>query len=401
MSGERLYKRGQTWWATVRGPDGARKRVSTGCRDKKAAAVKANQLEHQAVDPTYRAANAATVRVACDAWLDRCVRAGKAAGTLHHYGVKLSHIARILGDITLASLNSDHVEAYIDQRTAEGAARTTVKKDLRALIALLRHAKRQGKWSGEVDRVVPEYADDYQPRTRVLSPESASKLLDSLVEVRGQTPPSVARNRAAKVAFMLATGARLGEATRACREDVTEFAVYLRGTKTDGARRTVPIVPMTRGLIDYALAGANPKGLMFGPWSAIGNMMRAACKRAGIAHTSANDLRRSLATWLRAAGIETGVIAAVLGHTTSRMVERVYGRITVDALAALVSARTEALQINATEPRRLTDGADNMAGSAGGDGSSVRIDVGAREPKARRGNTRVPGGRGAPGRDAV
>jgi hypothetical protein len=62
--------------------------------------------------------------------------------------------------------------------------------------------------------------------------------------------------------------------------------------------------------------------------------LHAACERAKVPPVSPNDLRRTCATWLRAQRAPPHLIAPVLGHVDSRMVERVYGRLPTDHLAA-------------------------------------------------------------------
>ena len=64
--------------------------------------------------------------------------------------------------------------------------------------------------------------------------------------------------------------------------------------------------------------------------------IRAACRRASIPEVTPRDLRRSHAKILRALGVEPHLIAGMLGHADSRMVERVYGRLAPAELGALV-----------------------------------------------------------------
>lgn len=339
-TGPRLVRRGRIWYCWVPKPGGGTRRVGTNCTDRKAAESAARELERRAADPAHQASYTTTIQQACDRFLASRKRAGRAAGTLHHYEVKTSHLATKLR-MPLALLTVAEVEKYIDQRTTEGAARTTVKKELRALGAVLRHAKRVGLWTGDIERTIPEYADDYQPRKRALSWHEALMLLQAIERPNNAQGLDRARNRAGAVAFMLATGARWGEVTRARREDVTDNFVHLRGTKTKGSRRTVPIVKMTQGLLAYALTavGENRDGRLFDAWSNPNRDIEVACTQAGILKASPNDLRRSLATWLRISGIDISVIAAVLGHTTSRMVERVYGRLSPEELKARMGGR--------------------------------------------------------------
>jgi len=63
-----------------------------------------------------------------------------------------------------------------------------------------------------------------------------------------------------------------------------------------------------------------------------------ACDRADIEPCTPNDLRRTCATWLRQAGAAPDLIAPVMGHADTRMVERVYGRLPVDDLERRLAA---------------------------------------------------------------
>ncbi|HET9045114.1 MAG TPA: tyrosine-type recombinase/integrase [Burkholderiales bacterium] len=338
-TGPRLVRRGRIWYTWVPKPGGGTRRVGTNCTDRKAAAEVARDLERRAADPAYQASYTTTVQQACDRYLASRKRAGRAAGTLHHYTVKTSHLTRVI-NVPLAHITIGIVERYIDTRTNEGAARTTVKKELRALGAVLRHAKRLGLWTGDVGAVIPEYADDYQPRKRSLAWNEVVFLLAALEKPSNSQPASVSANRSAMIAFIVATGARWGEAVRAQREDVTELYVALRGTKTKLARRTVPVVPMTEKLVGYAMTRVGDrKGRLFDRWTNPNRDLEVACKQASIPKCTPNDLRRTIATWMRASGVDTSVVAAFLGHTTSRMVERVYGRLSPEELRGRIAGR--------------------------------------------------------------
>ena len=63
--------------------------------------------------------------------------------------------------------------------------------------------------------------------------------------------------RAAHVAFIVATGARLGESLRARRADVdlARRVDLVRGTKTQASHDEVPITVLTERLVAWALAG--------------------------------------------------------------------------------------------------------------------------------------------------
>ena len=118
---------------------------------------------------------------------------------------------------------------------------------------------------------------------------------------------------------------------RARREDVSEDLAFvrIRGTKRKTRDRILPIVTKDqRTLLKYALEHAQgEKGQLFLYWQNVRRDLRAACVKLQIPRCSPNDLRRTCATWLRAAGTPPHLIAPLMGHADSRMVERVYGRL--------------------------------------------------------------------------
>jgi integrase len=364
MAGERLYKRGKIWWGWYYDADRKRVSKSTRCRDQRAAEAVVREWERAAADPTYAAANATTLREALERFLIDRTNKGRAEGTLSSYRVKVGHLLRLLGgDSRVARLDARMVDGYVDTRLEEGASRHTVQKELVALRGTLKVAKRRGDFSSDIGAVMPEgFSAGYKPRVRFLSGPEAQRLLAEL------TP-----DRAARVAFILATGARWSESERAMRDDIDWQLeiVHLRGTKTESAARAVPIVGASYDLLAHAVQYAEGVGgLLFRPWGNCRRDLNEACTRAAttalMAHlqttgqtldalssaeqtalkarfafapVSPNDLRRTYATWLRQHGTEPHLIGVALGHTDSRMAERVYGRMPVESLGRMLADR--------------------------------------------------------------
>jgi integrase len=313
--------------------NGKRHRVSTKCTDRGAAKLVADRFEREAADPRHHAANKATIGSAVQRLLiERKVR-GRAAGTISMYVVKGSHLERVLGkEMRLAELTADRVDRFIAVRLAEGASRNTIGKELTTLRAALKLAKRAGELVADVEQLMPvAWSTGYEPRTAILRRASdLQPLLDLLLP-----------DRAAHVAFVLATGARWSESLRATASDVDleRGLVRVRGTKTAGSAADVPILPWARPLLEMALAVRPKAGKLFRAWPNVGRELPAACKALGLEPLTPNDLRRTTATWLRAAGVEPSLVAAVLRHADSRMVERVYGRIRGETVGALIRDR--------------------------------------------------------------
>ena len=342
----KLFKRGDgdIWYCKVVGADGVRRMHSTRCTDKRAAEIRRRQLERAAADPDHAAAGA-TLTQAIQAFLaDRAelVRAGRRApATLEFYTRKVGHVVRVLEGVPdegtyqplpLARFGAVDVDRYITARRGEKAGENTISKELVALRGVLRLALRRGLWKGQIEAIMPiAFAPDYKPRTRALSHAELPALLAEL-----------SPDKAARVALIVATSACASEAEKVRRDDVTADAsrVLLRGTKRPGRWRTVVIVlPWQRALMGFALDHAQGEdNALFLPWGNIRRDLIAACDRAKIPPCSPNDLRRTFSRWLRAEGVPLEVIAPLMGHATTKMVQLVYGVQTPDELAARVRA---------------------------------------------------------------
>ena len=66
---------------------------------------------------------------------------------------------------------------------------------------------------------------------------------------------------------------------------------------------------------------------MIEPWGNDKRELARACLRAGVPCVTPNDLRRTFATWLKQNDVDSAVVAAMMGHSSTAMVDRVYGRL--------------------------------------------------------------------------
>jgi len=108
----------------------------------------------------------------------------------------------------------------------------TIAKELVALRAALKLAKRRGIWKGDLAEVLPVgFAPEYKPRNRFLTYYELEALLGELLE-----------DAAARVAFTIATSAEAAATERALREDVSpdRLFVQVRGSKRATRWRKVP-----------------------------------------------------------------------------------------------------------------------------------------------------------------
>ena len=321
-----FYKRdGSPFWWTRDPVTG--KRCSTGYRDLDAARKWRAARERIAADPAHAAAEAATLGEWCGrfvAWKEKTA----SPATVSVAKQKLGHWIRLFNPSTSLSMFSEpsSFDSYVNSRRSEGASDHTISKEVAHMLAVLKLAKRGKCFAGDLSTLrPPDLHAGYKPRERTLTGRELVALLAEL-EPR----------RAVWVLIGVALGCRLGEVKRLLPTDFDweNNRVLIRGTKTTGALRWVPILSIFRPLLERAL----PE-LPVAPWGKIWRDLKAACKRAGIAACSTNDFRRTHATLLTEAGVEADVIFRLLGHTTRVMTDRTYAKPSTAAIGRLAEGK--------------------------------------------------------------
>jgi hypothetical protein len=158
----------------------------------------------------------------------------------------------------------------------------------------------------------PKFSAGYVPRDRYLTRDEAAVLLREL-----------GPHRVPWVLVAITTSGRLSEVERLRWEvnvDLVGGWLLLPGTKTTLARRKVK---MPKVLLDFM----RERGPVVEPWPNVRRDLAAACRRAGIPRVTPNDLRRTFAAWLLQAGETSFVVAKMMGHSTTKMVDTIYGQL--------------------------------------------------------------------------
>lgn len=335
----RLYQRRKrngtkVWWATWT-EGGVTQKRSTRAVTRAAAELVVARWDRERADPVYAASQSATWGDEARRFLKACEGAadrGKMAlGSLSMYRQKVGTLTRILGaDLRLGAIDGSTFADYLDRRRAEflearGRAITesNLYKEWVAFRQVLKQAWRAQRFARDPASLKPaHFGPEYKPRETALTWEQVYKLIAAL-------PGS----RVGAVAFALAFGARRKEVFAAQRGDVDYQAkrVRIRGTKTAAADATLPIVaPM------YRLAVIAEASLPFPAWGNARRDLAIVCKELGIPAVTWNDLRRTFASLLVQAGVAPHLVAKLLRHTTTAMVDRVYGRQTAESLSDLI-----------------------------------------------------------------
>lgn len=311
----RLYRRGAIWHGFYYDKDGRRVRISTRCTQQRAAAVVLARAELQGQGGTLVGGVRYSLRAALESFLN-AASVELAEGTVSMYRKKGGHLIRLLGENTdLTLLTLDKVRGYIAERLTEGAARSTVSKELVTLRQTLEHAHEEGLFRRLPAEVVPTFRFKYAPRKRWLTPEQSLELIRALP-----------KKRRLWVLLGVLAGPRLGEIERLRWEDVdfVNKVMTVPGTKTEGSLRTVP---MTAVLVEVLRKFRRPNGKVVERWCNVQRDLARHCRRTKLPRVSPNDLRRTFASWLKQKGTDSLVVAHLLGHTTTRMVELVYGQL--------------------------------------------------------------------------
>lgn len=332
----RIYRRRKrsgevVWWASWT-EGGVTVRRSTKCSTKAAAELVVARWERERADPVYAAANEATFGREAGVFLQACegavARGRMTPETLSMYRQKAGTLVRLLGaDLRLADINGATFGDYLVRRREDFQTRmdkpiteSTLYKEWVAFHGILRGAWRAQRFGRDPKSLKPShFSPEYTPKKTAWSWDDVHKMSKTLEPERW-----------APVAYVLATGARRREVFAAQPGDVVGDVVTLRGTKTASARRTIPIPEPMRFLLKGVKAP-------FARWINARRDLAVACKAAGVPVVTWNDLRRTYASLLVQAGVPPHVVARLLGHTTTAMVDRVYGQQTTESLADLVN----------------------------------------------------------------
>jgi integrase len=342
----KLYKRGGTYYADYFDRQGRRRRESTRTADPVVARARLRELELATTD---RAAHQtedldAAVKYFCDV-----VHAGSPADTVRCYRQKARHLSRLHGAEQLDQLTRETIERYIASRIAEGAHTHSIHKELVVLRGALASARARGLFHGPAD-LVPRFRAGYVPRTAYMTPEQFLDLVDGLVPPAsaGARPATLERREARKrdralhcllIAF---ASPRLGELEALRWEHVDLARGVIRVPKGKTIGRTIAIHEVLRPWLEALHADVGP---VVAPWSNMTRDLSRAAARAGLhvrvdargdPHISANDLRRTFASWLVQAGVSLLVVSRLLGHKSTRMVDMVYGQLDDATLARAI-----------------------------------------------------------------
>lgn len=320
-----LYRRGKYWWCW--GYDAERQRwlQSTKQVSRRAAERVARRIELEHGERVRTAFLPLEEVLAFR--LQHAAFKKRRPKTLNNIRERIAVLLRHFGpQRDVHELTEDSVRAFVMTRRKQAGARAgqciqeaTIHKELESLRKALRLCKKAGLYQNDPDTVVPIdiLENPNQARRRRWLPYEEYKRLLACLDM----------DRRDYVVMWCQTGMRRSElyAVQPHDIDFERKELRVRGTKTDGAERTIP-------LTEAAMSVLRRRALsppMFPEWTNNNRDLLRACQRAGLERISLNDLRRTFASWLANARDPASerACAELMGHTDSRMLRKVYSQI--------------------------------------------------------------------------
>lgn len=221
------------------------------------------------------------------------------------------------GNMKLGEFTTRLVEQYMASRSEKGYANATVNRELQVIQHMIKKANDWNLVSDEVLKQVRKVKKlpEYNERLRYLSEEEEERLLaacsDSLRPI---------------VIFALDTGMRRGEIfdTKWDDVDLANSVIYVK--RSGKGQRAIPIPERSKRALE-ALPRHISSAYVFWhgdgrPWKTVKESFNKALRKAKIRDFHFHDFRHTYASRLAMGGIHPKTMRDVLGHRTSRMVDR-------------------------------------------------------------------------------
>lgn len=234
--------------------------------------------------------------------------------------VSLKHLLPVFGDKFLSQVTPDMIVRFKTLRRNEGAAASSINKELAFSKHLYNVAIKEWGWLRFNPFAQVSLERLPQPRDRHLTREEFDRLYQACME---RLKPIVL--------IAVNTGMRQDEILSLTWQqvDFKNEALAIEHTKS-GRRRSVPMIAPVKSLllelgkvrhIDSQYVFPSTAGTKIDA-SKIRNWFRQACRKAGIENFRFHDLRHTCGSWLAQNGVDLYVVQRILGHSSSAMTQR-------------------------------------------------------------------------------
>lgn len=264
--------------------------------------------------------------------------------SLERDGYSVQHLYKIIGNNrVINTLTASDVYAYRQARLQANAAPGTINREIGLLSAALNWGRQVLGWD------IPNPAQGQRltepaGRDRWLTPEEAARL----IAAAGQEPQ--APHLPDFIRLAIHTGMRSGELLEFewPRVDLQQDRILLGAEhQKNGKPGSVPLNRTAR-LVIVSRARFRAEYCPASPWvfcdrqgqriASVKKGFASAVRRAGIAHCTPHDLRRTCGSWLVQARVPIQEVARLLRHSDIRVTERVYAHLLPDQIRGTVAA---------------------------------------------------------------
>jgi integrase len=259
----------------------------------------------------------------------------------------LKHLYPVFSGRDMHAISTQEIRGYISLRRQQGAAASTINKEVGLFSSAINYANREWGWN------IPNPARHCKQKepegiVRWLTKEEAALL----VREAGRDPRTP--HLSDFITLALHTGCRKGELLNLewRRVNMKARLILLEGVHTKaGKRRSVPINQAAHNALMQRLrfrAQHCPRS----PWvfchkdgTRVQDVhtkggFETACRRARITDFRVHDLRHTCAAWLVTAGVPLAEVRELLGHHTIGMTER-YAHLAPENIRAAVARLDE------------------------------------------------------------
>lgn len=335
-----IYKRGKTWWARAQ-RDGRDERRSLKTEDKRIAQSRFRKWL-QELDGAAFEGRKHSYADAEERFVKEHLTTLKPKSATR-YGVSLKNLAPTFGNKMLHEISSAELSGFETRRRTDGVTSSTIRRDLACLSSLMTSAV---DWEWLTANSVPAYLKrrakrglkEGQAKTRYLTESEEAKLL------------AAATDEPRKIMILaIDTGLRRDELfdLKWSQVDVEgRFISTMTKTKS-GRNRPVPVPARSAQIlaalprykdVPYVLVNSDTMTR----YVTIQTAMRGARRRAGIAHVTLHDLRRTAGCrWLQRDKKSMAEVSMLLGHSSVLVTEKSYAFLNEEAVAMSISGRTK------------------------------------------------------------
>jgi len=248
-----------------------------------------------------------------DRWLQYCERYTNR--TQDQYKMILRAFAPY-GPDDLQDLKLEHIEKYLAHLRATGDCNRTINSHLIAIKSFCAWLRDYGEIDIPTRKV--KFLREDPPKQRVIDDEEYRKLLTSSKSRQADT-----------ITFLAHTGLRESEWRSLSWSNISPDMRFLRIIGKGRKRRVVPLSQTCRDILTKYKPDSTPFHLSknFFIYKTRGSLHRMLCTVAEGAHIAplgSHALRHFFATKLYLAGVPLHLISKILGHSDTRMTERIY-----------------------------------------------------------------------------